>query len=828
MSILPIAPLFFLSGATALLYQVAFGRKLQTIFGATAYAVSAVLAAFMAGLAIGAHFGGRYASKVKRPLVLYGVAEVLVGVVCGVTPLLFDAVGDAYVGAVKALPSSLWLVSGLRMALAGACVLLPTAAMGVTLPMLARAFASEGASPSAAARSRRRLNLLYAINTAGGAAGALGAAYWVLPTLGLAATMRAAALVNAVIGVTAILLGLRGRAAEPGAASAEAPADPTEKVRAAPAVPAAARPLARRERRVHVGLAFASGLLVFAAEVVDTHLLTLLIGNSAYAFGLMLTAFLTCLTLGAALAGPVERRLGARALPVSLGLSAACVVVALPLWTLAPLTFGWFGKLAESWAAREAVRGLLAFGVLSIPTVAMGLTFPLLLRRVAGRADSGALVGRLTAVNTLGSIAGSLGTGYLILPALGSEWTLRAVALALVAAALAAAWASRGAEREARAAGERATLPEGADAAPSTRRRRLHLAGMIAAGAVGGTALALPGWNMAAMTNGANVYFAPNDPVDEILFVREDVHGGVTTVVRRGATRTLYTNGKFQGDNSGEVTAQRSFAHIPSLFVRAFGRVLVIGLGTGTTLGTITSYPYEHIEVAEISPSIVDAADTFFDGPNRRALHDPRVELHLNDGRNVLLLAQAPFDLVTIELTSVWFAGASNLYSREFYTLCKERLRPGGILQQWIQLHHIYRADLAAVLRTLRGLFADVALFVSGGQGILVASDEPLVASRSRLVALGARPDVHETLGGYTLESLLDRLALSGPELDRFIADSAAEDARGELVSTDDNLYLEYATPNGNVMDYSVSIRKMIDTVWAYRPADVHGRHLAP
>ena len=290
---------------------------------------------------------------------------------------------------------------------------------------------------------------------------------------------------------------------------------------------------------------------------------------------------------------------------------------------------------------------------------------------------------------------------------------------------------------------------------------------------------------------------------------------------------TLYTNGKFQGNNGSEVTAQRSFAHFPSLFVRRFERVLVIGLGTGTTLGTIAAYPYQTIDVAEISPSIVEAARRFFAGPNRGSLDDPRVTLTLNDGRNVLLLARQPYDLITIELTSVWFAGAANLYSLEFYQLCKNRLTAGGILQQWVQLHHIHRRELAVVLRTLRQQFEHVALFVSGGQGIVVASNEALITSRQRLAELSATPAVAATLsGGQILEDLIDRLLVSGAELDRFIADS--ETKGGPILSTDENLYLEYATPKGNVMSYAKSYHRMVDLLTSYRTPDPAGRHYTP
>lgn len=799
--------MFLASGATGLLYQVAFSKLLAYVFGATAYAVSAVLAAFMGGLALGAHFGGRFAGRVKRPLAAYGVMEVAVGLVCALSPALFGALTETYVSLSRSMPGSVAALTVLRGALTALVVVVPTAAMGATLPLLSRVVAG-----SAGAGSERRLAGLYAINTAGGALGALSSAYAILPSLGIRSTMWTAAGINIAIGAIAILLGRRGAEAAPPEALEPieaAPAKPSEGASSSPAkdesLAAAAAPLptSAASTRIFLALAFLSGFLVFAAEVIETHLLALLIGNSAYAFGLMLAVFLVCLAAGAARAPAFAQRHGESALLFGLAASALAIAVTLPLWDLLPLLFAFAGKHVHSWAGREATRALAAFAILALPTYWMGTTFPLLLTRVAARADVAREVGRLTVANTVGTITGSIVTGYALLPLLGSQRALSAVAVTFAAAAVASAFATKSAS---------ATAP-----------RRALIGGVLATVLV----IFLPRWDMARLTSGANVYFAMGPPPDEIIFVREDVHGGVTTATRRGDLTTLYTNGKFQGDDGPEMPAQRRFAHFPSLFVRREHRALVVGLGTGTTLGTIAAYPYDHIDVAEISPSIVEAARLFFKGPSMSALDDPRVALHLNDGRNVLLVATEPYDLITIELTSVWFAGAASLYSREFYELTRARMTPGGVLQQWVQLHHIRRSELAVIIRTLKGVLPHVALFVGGSQGILVASGEPLVASKARLDRLAERPSIRATLGGSPhLEDLLGELVASGAELDRFVLEAAEES--GPILSTDDNLYLEYATPKGNVLEYHASLRATLALLDRYRTPDVKARHLGP
>jgi spermidine synthase len=760
-----ILSLFVLSGATGLVDQLCFSKYLSYVVGSTAHAVSAVLSAFMTGLALGAFLGGRFSRSVRRPLVAYGVLELVVAVTVAVSPAAFEALAPLYASIARSAPGSLVVLSAVRWLAALLIVVVPTTAMGATLPLLSRLLPASSADAAATALRERRLGALYASNTAGGAIGALLAAYVILPALGMSATVLLSAFGSACIGGLAVFFGRRGAASLPLGALGDSGVH-------------AAKGAVQNAGTAYV-VAVASGALVFAAEVIFTHLLALIIGNSAYAFGLILAAFLSCLFLGASRAAAVRKRFGEAALPFGLLLTGLALVLSLPLWDKLPLVFDGSGLFVTSFAAREALRGAIAFLVLLVPTVFMGLTFPLLLQRVAGSEDLGWWVGRLTTVNTLGAVFGSLATGYWILPALGSERALFVVALVFVATGLLTTQFVVG---------------------------RARLYGYALAGSALLVWFLTPRWDLARLTAGTNVYFEGWTEPDEVPFVRDDVMGGVTTVTRTKDVYTLYTNGKFQGNTGWEMSAQRFFAHYPSIFVSHFDRALIIGLGTGTTLGTVSSYPWKHVDLVEISPAIVEAADRYFTSVNGGALHDPRLTLHLGDGRNFLLVQQRRYDLISMELTSIWFAGAASLYSQEFYRLVQAHLAERGIFQQWVQLHHVTRKDFATVVHTLRTVFPHVALFYGGQQGILVASMQPLAASESRVEELQQHPEVlAKTPSERPLMSLLDDVLVSGSDLDRFLEDSAREAGQplAELVSTDGNLYLEYATPRGNVLPWS-------------------------
>jgi spermidine synthase len=788
--------LFLLSGATGLIDQLCFSKYLTYVVGSTAHAVSAVLAAFMAGLAIGAHFGGKLALTVRRPLAAYGVLELLVALTVALCPFAFRALTPAYVALAQALPDSLAVVSALRWLLAMIVVIVPTTAMGATLPLLSRAVGLSDQTAGETPRVReRRLAALYAINTLGGGLGALLSAYAVLPALGLKNTLFASAALSALIGVLAFVLDRAPQEAVPSSKpDSEAPPQPVADVISAPAA---------AQGWVLVALAFASGWLVFACEVVFTHVLAVIIGNSAYAFGLILAIFLLCLCLGASQAQRLHRRLAADALPLSLAVTGLMLALTLPLWDRMPLIFAGSGKVVESFVGREAVRALVAFTVLFVPTTLMGLTFPLLLQRVATFPRAPQWVGRLVAVNTLGAVVGALLTGYAILPRLGSQNTLIAVALIFAGAAL---------------------------TTPRTQKGVARRGLMVLCAATGFVAVLMPRWDPARLTLGANVYFEAELKPAQVLMVREDVHGGVTTVVEREGVRTLYTNGKFQGNTGWEMSAQRFFAHYPSLFVSHFGRALVVGLGTGTTLGTVNAYPWREIDVVEISPAIAEAARTYFGHVNRHALDDRRVRLIHADGRNYMLLSKRRYDLISMELSSIWFAGASNLYSREYYKLVKDNLAPGGIFEQWVQLHHIRRRDFGTILHTLRLEFPHVALFLGGGQGIIVASMSPLRASQARTAELESQPAFLETVPQKRpLMTLFDDLLVENQGLDRFLEETAARSGvrLSELISTDDNLYLEYATPRGNVLPWSAR-EALVAELKRFRDETAPSRMIAP
>ncbi|MGH9455715.1 MAG: spermidine synthase, partial [Terriglobia bacterium] len=288
----------------------------------------------------------------------------------------------------------------------------------------------------------------------------------------------------------------------------------------------------------------------------------------------------------------------------------------------------------------------------------------------------------------------------------------------------------------------------------------------------------------------------------------EDIQGGLTSVVQSGPSRLLLSNGKFQGNNTGEVGEQVRFALTPILLTRNFNRALVIGLGTGNTLRVVSLFPFQQIDAVELAPSMVDAARRWFPEINGLVFdRDPRVKLSITDGRNYLLLSQQRYDLITLEITSIWISGEADLYNREFYNLARQHLTSTGVLQQWVQIHHMRLQDLLVILNTAAQVFPHVAFFMGHEQGLLIASSSPLQCDAHAIESFEAEPAIRRDLDFIhvpSMMSLLGELMLYGPSMRQALSDlPRISSLPADFASTDFFPYLEYETPHGNALPYN-------------------------
>ena len=395
--------LFFLSGAAALIYEVAWTRLFTPIIGNTVFSVSAILTVFMAGLALGSRIFGRLIDL--RPIHLiktYALLEAGIGLYNLLLPFADPLFGALYASAYD----SFLLLSLGRLMVSVSLLIIPATLMGGTLPILIRYYTENIASIGLHA------GRVYTANTWGAAIGTAAAGFLLIPLVGVRAAVVFAAVLNLLIAGFAWLL-----ARTSGVHSTGEQREP--RGAAGPPIVLAAMLL--------------SGFAALSNEVAWTRVLGLIVGPTTYAFTLMLTAMIAGLGLGAWLgskwAGRRGTTLGTFAwIEIGVGFSSLALI---PLFGELPL---WVGMLVtryvESFGAIQGIEFLIFFSIMLVPTTLLGMTFPIASKLYA-QSDSllGSEVSAVYAANTVGGILGSLAAGFFLVPRIGSQNTLIAAAV---------------------------------------------------------------------------------------------------------------------------------------------------------------------------------------------------------------------------------------------------------------------------------------------------------------------------------------------------------------------------------------------------------------
>jgi spermidine synthase len=771
---------FFLSGAAALVYEVVWMRMLTQIFGSTAYAVATVLTAFMAGLALGSYVFGRLASRDKNLLRLYGILELGIGVYGFLAPRFFRSARGIYGPLFWLYDLSPMVFNLLLFVFSFILLAVPTFLMGATLPILSQFFVRS------VAQLGRRVGDLYATNTLGAVFGCALAGYYLIPKLGLSGTVYTAAAANLVIAAVILLASsLRDRAK--GGAAAETAAESANK-----------NPRSPLEWLLLVAIAL-SGAAAMIYENAWTHALTLVIGGSVYSFTTMLLTFLIGLAVGgylyARLFGARTVRVGAFGLiELGVGLTALATI---PLFEQLPLIFiRLHESFGDSFSMLLAMRVLVAFAVMFLPTLLLGMTFPLVVCLFTQNIYRvGSSVGTTYASNTLGAIVGAFVGGFVLLPLVGMQQSIVIGALLN----LVVGWALLI-----------------ADPRPG-RARRLALGGAVAA-AIAVLALRAPSWDRSILTSGVTVYAnrytsIPTDSLrveemhrDRVLYYREGLTATVSVHQAQRNYRYFKTNGKVDG-SYGDALTMLMTGYVPMLLHPDAKQVAVIGLGTGMTVKAVGAFPVIKIDVLEIEPAIVEAAK-FFGEKNGKILDDPRVRVIPSDGRNYLMAVPRLYDLIISEPSNPWIAGIASLFTKDFYAVARQKLAPDGVFTQWIHDYSMSPDDLRMVLRTFAESFPHVSFWN------LQESDFLLIGSlkEQQFDYLGLEK---MTSGNDTFKNDLRDLGLS--ELYAVLGfyrmgkKEILSVSEGAEFNTDDNARLEFSAPRSLGKSTSDLNRKIID-----------------
>lgn len=746
--------LFSLSGACALIYEVLWIRWFGLLLGNFATATAVVLGTFMGGLAMGSALFGRAASRLspRGALALYGVLEVLLCGLAALSPALLASATPLYMALARTPAASFS-----RLLVCAGLLLPPTVLMGGTLPALVRALAA--ASP-------RDLGVLYSLNTVGAALGTLAAAFLLIPHLGLQTSIWGTCAVNAVVAASALGLARSWRAQES----------------PAPIGMGAASELVRAYSS-QTAVYFLAGLSGFAAlgfEVALTRLTILTVtGSSVYALALILSCFLAGISLGAGLLGWV--RPSGRTQPLLAFALAQSLVwlfsLTTPFWDMLPPRLMMLEAQLSSFTAVQGVHFLIISALMLGATVAFGYSLPVL--SVSMRNAGSAEIGNLFAFNTVGALGGAWVTGLLLLPTWGLAPTLLSLgSLALLTAAGAAVLAYRS---------NRPTL-------------------ILAALSLAALPVVLPRPDEkvmnAGMYNRPDFYMAESrehrespsaiaGKLGEIIYQKEGVTARIAVRASSAASHmACIVNGKVDGSTgTGDMHTQLLLAHLPVALHPNPRSVLVIGLGTGITVGSLTLHPeVEEVHVAEIEPAQLEAA-RLFRQHNHAALDSTKVRVHLDDARHMLLVDAGTYDVIVSEPSNLWVSGMVNLFTEEFYQLVRKRLRPGGVFAQWIHYYRVTDDDLRGLSRTVQSVFPESTVWAHQfGDALIIAGEQPLIVDPEKLT---------RRMGPPLLTADLARIGVEPEDMIAYFLWGPADMARysrGGRLCTDDDPFLEFTT----------------------------------
>ena len=767
---------FFLSGAAGLAYEVLWTRILSISFGHTVYAVTTVLAAFMGGLALGSLLIGRLADRMRSPLLVYGFMELAIGLTCLAVPLLLSLVRKIYLYFYPSLMLTTGLKVAIQFGLAASVIIIPAALMGGTLPILVRGLTRDSGETGL------KVSHLYGINTVGAACGAFAAGYLLLPVLGNRGTNLVGVALNLAVGVIMILFAIKVPDYHRELSSIPGKSTITD----ASGTGIVGHSTLDWILLFGIGL---SGAIAMSYQIVWTRALVLVIGTSTYAFSSILVTFLLGLGLGSYLFPRIKAGATVKTFAILQLLIGGSAFILIPVFHYLPRLFlALFKGYEGSYLTIQLIQFIIVSTVVLLPTIFLGMTLPCVAGILAQRlATVGRDVGRCYAYNTAGAIAGSVLTGFILIPFLGVQKTL---ALGIGANILLAAVLMS------------QFLP---------KRQLLFYPSGIAVVAI---LLLLPGWERLDMVSGVSIYprtYLANDgeqPASpqherwELLYYREGISSNVAVTKSPSGVRTLWSNGRAEaGTTPRDMESFTKLAYLPLVLHDSPKRVAIIGLGGGITAYVASLFDsVQNVDVIELDPTMPQAAEIFSSG-EFDALSDERFRLIVDDGRSFIEGVRDRYDVIICAPSQVWVAGVASLFTTDFFRMAKAKLAPGGIICLWTQGYNLSRNDLKMMIRTFQRIFPNAILWegdendyiLMGFKGLPEAQD--LQSIQQRVDDNPGLSDFLATQGEAPRESLLASFRLNSPELLTFVSNGP--------VNLDDMNQLEFSAPKAIYTDYS-------------------------
>ena len=739
-----LSAVLFLSGISALIFETLWLRLSGLAFGNSIWAAALILSSFMAGLALGTAIAA--SSKLRiRPLKLYAGLEIAVALFGCTIVFALPIIGELLRPIFQTLWNHQTILLVLRVLFSFVLLLVPTTAMGLTLPVVLEDRVLDRDDFG------RTLGLLYGFNTLGAVAGALVGEFFLIKALGLWGTSLAAGLLNCVAAVIALLLAL---AKHPSPSPLPSNRGERIKVRGEFNDLQHDRPLRLdldyRPPWKLLFVSFGAGYILLTLEVVWFRFLRLYVASSATAFSLMLAIVLAGIGLGGTASGALSKRMRQSALPILLITAAILTLLCYIFFPVPKLGENEKNFYLESWTQIALISLALMFPVAFLS----GVLFPAIAARVQESVPSRMnSLGITTLFNTAGAAIGPLLAGFVLLPKLGFQSSLIFCAIGYSVLALFVA----GSPRQSEAATTRVVL------------------------------IALLGCFMAILAmfpyHRDNLHFANARK----LFESENQHlvkkiegtTGTWQLLRRDLFGLPYyyrlmTDGfSMSATNPPNQRYMRLFAYLPLALHPQPEDALLIAFGCGVTADALAhGVDLKHIDIVDISKEAFDLADDYRGASYSNALRDPRVTEIVQDGRFFMQASPQRYDIITGEPPPPKVLGSVNLYTEQFFSLMNDRLKEGGIATFWLPIYQLNVNEAKAILRAFHRAFPTTIVWSSSDEewimmGIKGAAHKVDIEQIQKFWRFGSTRDDLARIGIEVPEQLAALFVMDGDEIDR-------------------------------------------------------------
>ncbi|MGC8926658.1 MAG: fused MFS/spermidine synthase [Myxococcota bacterium] len=745
---------FFLSGSAGLILEIVWTKYLNLIFGSTTLSISTTVAAFMGGLATGSYFADRFLKRLKNPIRSYGIFEILIGIYALIIPSILKWF-ISYQGEI--LPhfyENAFVYSIVRFLFCFVVLIIPTTAMGATLPILSSFYIEN------IGEGGKKMGFLYAINTAGATIGTFIAGFFLLKSLGVQNTNNLAASIDIIVGVSILLL--FSRIKDSRTISSEEREESTNDI-----------------EWILISVSFIAGIVSMCYQMLWTRSLSMVIGSSTYAFTIILTTFLLGIAIGSFFFSRILSRRDDAVSDLILififigftSLITSIYIDRLPFLVQKIMLIEDFTPVHIFWGYFFVTALVVIF-----PAIGMGMYLPLLvhitLRDIKKVTRD---IGRIYSANTVGNIIGSFIGGFVVIPFIGIQTGLKISIIISLSIGILLIYYFR-----------RYYLPKDI--------RHIFFASLVIL-----VTIFSPKWDIAKWSSGMFRAYLARGPYNrgeyvppKVIFHKDGIVTTVTVEYREGGMYSLKVNGKVDASNGSDMSTQMLSGLIPLLLNPDAESVAIIGFGSGTTSGTVARTTVKEVTSIELEEAVIEAS-RHFTSFNLEPLKSPRHRLRIDDGRNFIMSTDRKFDIIISEPSNPWMSGASSLFTYDFWSRAAQRLNKGGIFCQWLQMYELSLNNIKILMNTFHKVFPYVLLFQSyqnSNDTLLIGSFEPLKFSYRRSIQLIELPTIKPELEKINVQNPFDVFILI-----YYTQDEIEEFARTDIINTDDNSIIEFAAP---------------------------------